>query len=150
MVKIPDITKTKQCYRCKQYKYFNEFYKDSAKGKKDGLTSYCKDCQKKAVYIRRHADPIKTRKAERKKFLRKKYGITLEEYDQMFEQQGGVCAICGEPQLGKRLSVDHSHTTGKVRGLLCYICNTRLGILENKNWRIAAEKYLCETDDEFK
>lgn len=65
----------------------------------------------------------------------KKLGKTLADYDQMFEQQNGVCAICGQPetQIDKRkgkikdLSVDHNHKTGQVRKLLCYKCNMLLG-----------------------
>lgn len=62
----------------------------------------------------------------------KKYGMTLEAYDRLFEKQGGVCAICQKPEAvvwyGKStLAVDHDHTTGKTRGLLCFRCNTVLG-----------------------
>ncbi len=61
--------------------------------------------------------------------------MTLEQYRQMFEQQGGVCAICKQPEEGidsrtkqrKNLHVDHCHKTGKVRGLLCGKCNVTLG-----------------------
>lgn len=70
---------------------------------------------------------------------KRKYGITLEEYDELFDQQNGVCAICGLPERKRyrntdtivRLSVDHSHVTGEVRGLLCYSCNYKLGWVEN-------------------
>ena len=59
---------------------------------------------------------------------RRHYGIGLVEYTQMLEVQGGVCAICGCPcATGRRLAVDHCHTTGKVRGLLCGNCNKGLG-----------------------
>jgi len=57
----------------------------------------------------------------------KKYGITKEDFDKMLEIQQGVCAICSNQERGKRLSVDHCHKTGKVRGLLCSSCNTSLG-----------------------
>jgi recombination endonuclease VII len=60
-------------------------------------------------------------------YLQKKYKITLQEYNQMLERQKGVCAICqkkpGKGKKSKRLAVDHSHKTGKVRGLLCLRCN---------------------------
>jgi hypothetical protein len=58
------------------------------------------------------------------------YGITLSKYDEMFEAQGGLCAICREPEEGKRLAVDHDHATNRVRGLLCFRCNTTLGRFE--------------------
>jgi len=63
-------------------------------------------------------------------WLIKKYGITLSEYDEILESQGGVCAICGsdDPQgKGARFHVDHCHETGEVRGLLCHFCNIGLG-----------------------
>lgn len=67
--------------------------------------------------------------------LKKKYGITLEQYINLKEKQNNVCAICGksETAFDKRqnklrdLSVDHCHTTGRVRGLLCSHCNHAIG-----------------------
>ncbi|MEU5878199.1 endonuclease VII domain-containing protein [Spirillospora sp. NPDC047279] len=53
------------------------------------------------------------------------YGLQRGEYDQLFESQGGVCAICSQPRV-QRLSVDHCHERGIVRGLLCRMCNGRL------------------------
>lgn len=61
-------------------------------------------------------------------FRKSRYGITREEWDALFEAQGGRCAICG---MEKKLHVDHCHETGKVRGLLCIGCNTSLGKLHN-------------------
>jgi hypothetical protein len=58
--------------------------------------------------------------------LRHKYGLSIEDYEAMYERQGGKCALCGHPD---RLCVDHDHQTGRVRGLLCYLCNTALGRL---------------------
>lgn len=52
------------------------------------------------------------------------YGLKRGEYDQLLRAQGGVCAICGQPRR-QRLSVDHCHKTGVVRGLLCRMCNGR-------------------------
>jgi uncharacterized protein GlcG (DUF336 family) len=64
--------------------------------------------------------------------LKQNFGLTLAEYDKMLESQGGVCKICGGVGLsGKRLSVDHDHETGKVRGLLCSKCNTAIGLLDD-------------------
>jgi hypothetical protein len=64
-----------------------------------------------------------------KNWLKTTYGMSLEEYDALFKEQDGKCAICGEHQgsLSKRLGVDHCHETGKVRGLLCDKCNVSLG-----------------------
>lgn len=67
---------------------------------------------------------------KRKFNLMNKYGITLEDYDTMLVSQKGACAICGGTNWdGRRLSVDHIHATGKVRGLLCGDCNCSIGLL---------------------
>lgn len=66
-------------------------------------------------------------------WLRRCYGISLEEYRAMEQAQGGVCKICKGPPCGKakRLSVDHCHRTGKIRGLLCSKCNTMIGLADD-------------------
>lgn len=56
-----------------------------------------------------------------------KYGITADDYDLLFIQQGGKCAACGVPPTGENLVVDHNHTTGQVRGLLHRGCNAAIG-----------------------
>lgn len=58
--------------------------------------------------------------------LRRHYGITAAQYDEMLTAQNGVCAICARPPLNKPLNVDHDHKTGLVRGLLCWNCNQRV------------------------
>lgn len=83
--------------------------------------------------------------------LKSQYGISLEEYNLMYEKQGGVCAICLKPEksIDKRtgkiynLSVDHCHNTSKVRGLLCIKCNTGIGKFDdNTQTLLNAVKYL--------
>ncbi len=61
----------------------------------------------------------------------KKFGITIEKYESLLKEQGGMCALCGSPPTAKkyRLSIDHDHSTGIVRGLLCNKCNLGLGLL---------------------
>lgn len=70
--------------------------------------------------------------------LQRNYGITLEDYDDMLLDQKGVCAICGtdDPKGKGRFHVDHCHTTGKVRGLLCHHCNVGLGHFEDNIERL--------------
>lgn len=63
--------------------------------------------------------------------LKRKYGITLEVYQILFEQQNGVCAICKRSEERRTLAVDHNHKTGKVRGLLCGSCNRALGLFND-------------------
>lgn len=74
----------------------------------------------------------------------KQYGLTPEDYARMLEEQNGVCAICKkECPTGQRLSVDHCHDTGKVRGLLCRNCNRGLGSFkDDRNAVLAALLYL--------
>jgi len=79
------------------------------------------------------------------KFYQEKYGITIEEYNSLFEQQNGCCAICEihQTQLRRKLCVDHNHINGKIRGLLCDTCNRVLGYLDdNKDILYKAFKYL--------
>ena len=68
-----------------------------------------------------------------KRSLLKKYKLSLEDYNLMFEEQNGCCKICNTHQtdLKKPLFVDHCHITGNVRGLLCSTCNSALGMLKD-------------------
>ena len=80
--------------------------------------------------------------------LTKKYGITLEDYEVMLESQNHTCKICatGEPRGVGTWKVDHCHTTGKVRGLLCNNCNLGLGNFKDNTVVLAAAiKYLNES-----
>jgi hypothetical protein len=66
--------------------------------------------------------------------LRRNYGLSLEDYEAMLVAQGGVCAICGDSSPGpvqKHFAVDHDHDSGKIRGLLCFPCNTGIGGLRD-------------------
>ena len=75
--------------------------------------------------------------------LRSKYGISAEEYDEMLLEQGGVCVICSAEPGKRRLSVDHCHSEGHVRGLLCQNCNAGLGMFQdNPDLLLAAANYL--------
>lgn len=67
-------------------------------------------------------------------FLQKKYGITVADWDRIFENQGNACASCGTLDSGRTgkkggWATDHCHVTGKVRGILCQSCNIALGWL---------------------
>jgi len=72
----------------------------------------------------------------RRSRLKHLYGITPEQYDEMFDAQKGVCAICEAPPNKKRLNIDHDHKTGKVRGLLCAPCNRWIGRMGDDPERI--------------
>jgi hypothetical protein len=108
---------------CGVEKNIIEFYmRDKKTGRRH---SACKECDKARVKARHQANPDRTKNND----LKRMYGITLEEHTKMFENQNGVCAICRKSGDGKwkKLCVDHCHTTGKVRGLLCKRCNIALG-----------------------
>lgn len=81
----------------------------------------------KEYFKRYHAEH---KKARRIKELKKRYGLTYEEYVGMIESQGGRCAICKTTDWGKKEPhVDHDHGTGLVRGILCNRCNAAAGML---------------------
>ena len=87
-------------------------------------SSICRECHKAKCLVRWHSRPQLDRQASRSY----KYGITADDFKQMFETQQGKCAICNEePKTKRGLHVDHDHETGKVRGLLCHGCNVALG-----------------------
>ena len=73
------------------------------------------------------ANPELTKRHALNKHFRKKYGITLEERNLLLRSQNFLCAICGNPEeMNRNLAVDHDHKTGRVRGLLCFICNAKV------------------------
>lgn len=79
----------------------------------------------------------------RRGYLKHKYGIAPEDYEKMYNEQEGVCAICKKPHGERRLCVDHDHLTGKVRGLLCDGCNLGIGYFrENQAALASAIEYL--------
>lgn len=84
---------------------------------------------KDRVAVRKAAHRVANRNAYRDRALRKKYGITLEDYKTMEAAQSWACAICRQI---KKLHVDHDHKTMKIRGLLCAKCNKALGLLQDR------------------
>lgn len=94
----------------------------------------CKPCKSAATRAWQIANPKAWDRHARKSHLMKKYGITIEEFDRMFAEQGEACAICKVRVLdsrGFRPHIDHCHDTGKVRGILCGRCNRALGQFED-------------------
>jgi hypothetical protein len=79
----------------------------------------------------RKLNPEKHKISDLKSRLKAKYGLTLVQYDEMLAGQNALCALCQKPfneLFGKKVCVDHCHTTGKVRGLLHHTCNSLLGL----------------------
>ena len=119
-----DRQETKACSKCQTTKALQEFFNN--KTRPDGKHHYCKPCHSQY----QTNNPETTRRY----VLIREYGITLEQYQQMLIDQKESCRICGVHQetQTKRLFVDHCHETGKVRGLLCYACNTLLGLAKDR------------------
>ena len=113
-------TTTKTCKGCGETKLNEDFYTKDKKGRRESI---CKVCKRK--YEKEKYNPH----TSSDRHLKRKYGISVLDRQKMWEEQGGVCKICGQPGDGrwKQLCVDHDHSTGKVRDLLCRRCNTVLG-----------------------
>lgn len=151
---------TKKCKQCLQELPVGSFY--SHHSTKDKLLSICKSCHGANAKARREADPFfrekakgymqkfrsqdKNKSSERSSRYKQKYGITLEEYEVLLEQQHNKCFICDtEHADSKPLYVDHCHKTGTVRKLLCQHCNTGLGMFrDNPELLTKAADYLKE------
>lgn len=133
----------KKCTKCGTVKPLDEFYRQARN--KDGRSNDCGDCRRRYNLEKYHqnknaTNPKRNRqRRETKSYkdysLRQRYGITVEQYETLRQQQDGCCAICkqAEQQRDARygtlldLAVDHDHNTGEIRGLLCSACNTAIG-----------------------
>jgi hypothetical protein len=94
---------------------------------KNGL-HYCRECNRLSSLVW----AANNRERTRSNTLKRVYDITPQQYAELLSQQNGVCAICENLCRTKRkLAVDHDRRTGKVRGLLCFDCNTALGKLDH-------------------
>lgn len=125
----------KRCSKCGCEKDVSEFHKQPSG--KYGRHSYCRECAN-AIQRETRARSYSP-EAKRRWQMKTRYGITQAQYTELFDLQGGVCAICGKDA---KLCVDHCHETGVVRGLLCHKCNIRLGGWDDAEWRASAVKYL--------
>lgn len=119
------VTKTeKTCTNCKQFLPISEFARQ--KSSSDGLHSWCMDCSRFITFIRH---------------LKKSYGLTYEQYTDMIAAQNNTCPICLRQD--QKLFVDHDHSSGQVRKLLCGKCNAAIGMLdENIESMARAAEYL--------
>lgn len=142
----------KSCRNCFEEKEENLFVKNKAYS--SGIDTICLKCSRQRVKQWRKENPEKRKLQSQKeskkdychnKHLQNTYGITFSEYMEMFNEQMGKCLICKRHQIDfkKRLFVDHCHTTGKIRGLLCQQCNMCLGGARDKiEVLLSAIKYL--------
>ena len=130
---MPDIPKTRNCLKCGKEKTIDSFR--NKKNGKYGKHAWCRNCEAKGSGIWNKNNPAAVKKIKQRRYvnsargkhLREKYGITEQHYQELFVAQGGVCKICGQPERKRFLNVDHDHTTGRIRGLLCRTCNWGLG-----------------------
>lgn len=149
----------KACTKCGHSKPLDDFYKERLG--RLGRRSKCKACmdcasgkwmrENKASfsdYARKHYR--ENRRHSRSVALLRKFGISVEQYDAMLDGQAGACALCLEPETvldwrgGSRcLSVDHDHDDGRIRGLLCFRCNTAVGRIE-KGGLVRLSSYLFD------
>lgn len=131
---------TKWCPGCKQNCPGDNFSKN--RRTRDGRSPYCRECirtqQQKYYNKRKHERPW------HRYHIYRTYGVTPEQVEALFEIQGNVCAICGSDSPNdKNWCVDHNHSTGAVRGILCGLCNKGLGSFQdNPETLRAAALYL--------
>lgn len=158
----------KKCTICKYEKPIDEFRR--AKGYKDGIFSTCKECEKERLKEWRKSNPEKVKaqnarsnakrkinktgyfnpdrkeewsRAKRNSHLRREYGITIEDFERISKEQGHRCKTCQRGVNEIWLCVDHCHSSGEVRGLLCNNCNAALGyVLENTETLLRMIEYL--------
>ncbi len=130
----------RMCIECKKHEGLTRFARDSR-----NLCVRCTNLRNQNKF-----GMLKHKKRARGHGLARKFNLTHEQYDILFDEQGGRCAICGTntPGAGKKyLSVDHNHKTGAVRGLLCYKCNLGIGYLTDDYWVVQkAADYLLDAD----
>lgn len=132
-------TKMLQCQECERWRYLAAFAIIwNANNEYVGREPICKKCKGKMG-----KDPEKMSEEAKDKFYQSEYGLTLAQVQAMSRAQGDVCAICHEK---KFLVVDHDHETGKVRGLLCYRCNTFIGGHKNLAFFQSVVLYLTGSD----
>jgi hypothetical protein len=154
------------CTRCGELKSLDEM---SARNERKNARGHCKACQK--AYLKEYHAKYRLlpgmkekqkqvvadwRKAQSPEYhrdlnLKKKYGISLDDYEMMLVRQDGACAICGSWDPSTRYSVfcvDHCHGTGQVRSLLCSKCNWAIGMLdENPDLFDAAKAYIMKHEE---
>lgn len=101
------------------------------------ISKYCPECRPEQIRLKnkrghQNRDWVKHRDSTYKRMLKNNFGMTMDDYNELLIIQNGQCAICGNLPKTKRLSVDHCHKTGLVRGLLCHMCNRLLGLAKDK------------------
>jgi hypothetical protein len=176
MTQLSDDTRSgeKRCSKCCQFKSLDDYH--SSIGSSDGRQARCKPCKLEANRVWRQANKGKVAKSKknyafrnweairkhrreymagrkveateyrRRWNLAKRYGITIDQFTEMLDSQGGRCAVCGAE--GGRQVVDHDHETGMVRGILCVRCNVSIGGLgDSVEGLMLAVRYLEKANE---
>ena len=139
---------SRYCPSCKVVKSITEFRKGCVRNRPNQYQPYCNNCTKIKVAAYQRAHPrkrVRTHEQYRKRNLKEKYGITLQDYERLFTGQGSVCCICGNAESGNPygvLEVEHNGVTGKVRGLVCHPCNNAIMWYESWSKYPYAEKVI--------
>jgi hypothetical protein len=130
-----------KCRRCDEDKPLEDFAIIKASGNRRRICrrcNYLSGREKQGASLKAYfaaMEPNARRQYRRKSYLKSKYGLTMDQYDEMVSAQDGVCMVCRRPESAvdprtgspRRLAVDHCHKTGNVRDLLCVLCNTAIG-----------------------
>lgn len=108
------------CRKCNVNKPLSEFYNNEH-------SKRCKECERERKKLERQKRSH--HRTDKNKRLKKQYGISIEQYEEILVNQNNLCSICKEEDVSKykTLNVDHCHKTGQIRGLLCQGCNLGLG-----------------------
>jgi hypothetical protein len=123
---------TRICRECKIEHPIEYYYTHNGARTSEGYRRpVCNACSNKHSIEWRKNNPDKCKIYTRKSKLKKKYGMSIEDYDIMYAKQNGVCYICNVKHERRPLNVDHCHDTGKIRKLLCDKCNMALGLIND-------------------
>lgn len=122
----------KFCAKCSELKSADEFGPD--KRRNDGRHSWCRPCTAEWARNDRAKPSSRHREHIRNSHLKRNYGLTPEQRDEMFDSVDGKCELCGHEMMRRGKSqygsvIDHDHVSGKMRGMICSRCNTGLGKL---------------------
>lgn len=121
------------CRKCSARKQITEFHWANSNLYR---RRSCKSCDEARSQEVRSASPRKYAEAARNRSFKRKYGLTLDDFDAMLIEQNYRCRICWERMFINTTHVDHDHATGAVRGLLCTNCNLGLGHFRDDRWRL--------------
>ena len=114
----------KKCPRCGIKKERSEYWNDASRP--DGITAYCKPCKAEVTNMNVSKNLTHHKKRARSNNLKKKYNLSMDEFEDMLKNQNYKCDICHK-EIKSYSAVDHDHITGKIRSLLCRKCNLGLG-----------------------